>query len=96
MFAAGVADFVNTFGGNGYIAVVGPALALPCVLYRILCIFGGKVVAPVADDEAARAAEEKRLADEAEAQRLADIEAARVAEEKRLADEAGCDYDAVA
>ena len=42
-FAVGVADFVNTFGGNGYIAVVGPAFALPCVLYRILRIFGGKV-----------------------------------------------------
>ncbi len=42
-FAVGVADFVNTFGSNGYIAVVGPAFTLPCVLYRILRIFGGKV-----------------------------------------------------
>ena len=42
-FAVGVADFVNTFGGNGYIAVVGPSFALPCALYRILRVLGSKV-----------------------------------------------------
>ena len=41
--AVGVADFVNTFGGNGHIAIIGPAFALPCTLYSILRIFSSKV-----------------------------------------------------